>query len=277
MNQETTQVKTENSCTEANEHSVTNKAKTSENEDKSTPGTGVIKKKRGRQRKIADQSAKVDKNETSHLPSNGQVEVSSESIPPSKNSDGYVLDNTSSENTEKSSTEANEVRTSQNGEICTPGTGVMKKKRGRPRKNADHSTKVDKNENSHLTSNGQVKVPNNVTPRRTSTRVRTPRKDIYVYTDAEIEVESEDENETSASDKSIPKKRGRKPKNASAENVIDESVESSNCGKTAEKKPGRKRKREAVVIDDENDDVKKDNAKNNVDNEDDDVEDDDGE
>ena len=275
MNQETTQVKTENSCTEANEHSVTNKARTSENEVKSTPGTGVIKKKRGRPRKSADQSAKVDKNEISHLPSNGQVEVSSDSIPPSKSSDGCILDNTSSENTEKSSTEANEARTSQNGEICTPGTGVMKKKRGRPRKNADHSTKVDKNEN--LTSNGQVKVPKNVTPRRTSTRVRTPRKDIYVYTDAEIEVESEEENETSASDKSIPKKRGRKPKNASAENVIGDSVESSNCGKTAEKKPGRKRKREAVVVDNENDEVKKDNAENDVDDEDDDVEDDKGE
>lgn len=184
------------------------------------------------------------------------------------------MDNTSSENTEKSS---NEARTSQNGEICTLGTGVMKKKRGRPRKNADHSTKVDKNENSHLTSNGQVKVPINVTPKRTSTRVRTPRKDIYVYNDAEIEVESEDENETSASSKSIPKKRGRKPKNVSAENVNGDSVESSTCGKTPEKKRGRKRKRETVVIDDENDDVKKDNAENDVDGEDDDVEDDNGE
>lgn len=229
----------------------------------------------------------------------------------------------------------NGTSTSKSEVNCSQVTGVaVKRKAGRPRKDKSAIKGSDKNQNSHLATNGQAvvasgtvslsqteilrttensdgrvlesaKSENNAAPRRTSTRVRTPRKDIHVYED-EDETEKkrerkgskrkQSENDAGASNKNAPKKRGRKPKSASAENVIDDSVKDSNCIKTPGKKGGKKRKcdtaignADAVVndldkgrgkdghrdangdndnVDDENDDVCEDNAENDIDNED---------
>ena len=136
---------------------------------------------------------------------------------------------------------------------------VTKKKRGRPRK-------ADQSKNSPLTANGQREVisgtlslsqtvintvdnpedrrldnassDNTVTPRRASTRVRTPRIDIDLYNDAE-----ENKRKRKRVKSNTPKKKGRKPKPASDENVNDDSVRDSDFVKRPGKKPGRKRKR----------------------------------
>lgn len=135
---------------------------------------------------------------------------------------------------------------------------VTKKKRGRPRK-------ADQSKDSPLTANDQREVisgtlslsqtvistadnpedrrldnassDNTVTPRRASTRVRTPRINIDLYNDAE-----ENKRKRKRVKSNTPKKKGRKPKLASDENVNDDSVRDSNFVKRPRKKSGRKRK-----------------------------------
>ena len=177
---------------------------------------------------------------------------------------------------------------------------MAKRKRGRPRKSADHSAKVKKDENFHLASSGQSEVAsetislsqnsnvcalnasseNSANARRTSTRVRTPRKNIFVYDDtAEMEKEHKGlkrkrDSETIASNKNNPKKRGRPRKNDSAGNVIGDSVGDSSYIKTSGKKRGRKRKIDIGNVNDDNVDDENDVEKNNVESDVDDVDDD---
>ena len=197
----------------------------------------------------------------------------------------------------------NGAKTSESEVNPNQATVVTKRKRGRPRK-------ADQSKNSSLAANGQGEVisetlslsqtviniadnpegrkldnespDNTVTPRRASTRVRTPRININLYDDAE-----EDKRKTKRVKRNTPKKRGRKPKLASNENVKQNE-------KTHVKKPGRKQRSDAAGnecdigrgtkenvddnsdnIDDENDDIHDDNAEP-VNNEDDDDDDEDG-
>ena len=158
--------------------------------------------------------------------------------------------------------------------------GSSKRKRGRPRK-ADFESTV--NEVSSLASpcpdqlseissssrvNGNDKIPSrDITPaRRTSSRVRTPRKIFYIDVDKSkddnlqsssrkrgrkrksvTEVSSDEDDETDVSKKleyKTPKKRGRKPKrtNITSEDVDsvrecnDESVSNNNRKEKVEEK-----------------------------------------
>ncbi|XP_078383738.1 uncharacterized protein LOC144666216 isoform X2 [Oculina patagonica] len=256
--QKTRQIQAQNSCTEVNESSVTNEATTNKSEENCTKATDVTKKKRGRPRKGSGHSAKVN-------------------------------------NDEKKST--NEERTSKSEGNDTQATDVTKKKRGpgRPRKSCDHSAEVKKDANSHLTLNGQGEVAGetisssqnsdgcaldntssekSVVPRRTSTRVRTPRKDIFVYDEsAEIERDGKQLKRKEVSNKNTPKKRGRPRKSTPAENVIGDSVGDTNCAKAPGKKRGRKRKCDIVVGSDNVDDENKVDDVDNDDNDDDDDDD----
>ena len=68
--------------------------------------------------------------------------------------------------------------------------------------------------------------------------MRTPRIDIDLYNDTE-----ENKRKRKRVKSNTPKKKGRKPKPASDENVNDDSVRDSDFVKRPGKKPGRKRKR----------------------------------
>ena len=211
----------------------------------------------------------------------------------------------------KENSAGNGTKTSENEVNQTQAKVVTKRKRGRPRK-------ADQIINSPLAANGQGEVisgtlslsqtvintgdnpegrkldnessDSTVTPRRASTRVRTPRINLNLYDDAE---ENKRKRKRVKSD--TPKKRGRKPKIVSDENAIDDSVRDSDYERTHGKKPGRKQKSDTAEnecdihvgtgtkenvggnsdnVDDENEDVHDDNAEN-VDNEDDDDDDDD--
>jgi len=141
--------------------------------------------------------------------------------------------------------------------IQTEATVVTKRKRGRPRK-------AEQIDNTPFTANGQEEVisetlsltqavintadnpegtkldnvssDNTITPRRASTRVRTPRINLNLY-DHEAE---ENKRKHKRVKGNTPKKRGRKPKIVSDENVMDDSVRDSDCEKTHEKKPRKK-------------------------------------
>lgn len=150
------------------------------------------------------------------------------------------------------SSATNEAKTSESEVNQTQATVVTERKRGRPRK-------VDKSKNFHTTANGHGKATsgtlspsqteilktadnsegrkldnassdNTVTPRRASTRVRTPRKNINMYDDAAENkrkrkgMKRKGSSQTSAN-KNTRKKRGRKPKIATDENVMDDNVE----------------------------------------------------
>ena len=168
---------------------------------------------------------------------------------------------TCTENNESPAT--NEMRTSNESEgNLTLSTGIVKRKRGRPRKNADNSAKSGNSINSVLTANNQVEMSgatlspsaeiikttenSNVYGRRTSTRLRTPRKNIFSYEEdtTKSKRKRKEDNEIVVSS-NPPKKRGRKPKTATAENVM----EGSNSVKTPVKKRGRKRKCDTATND----------------------------
>ncbi|PFX15738.1 General transcription factor 3C polypeptide 2 [Stylophora pistillata] len=142
---------------------------------------------------------------------------------------------------------------------ATSSEGTVKKKRGRPRKNTDTSAKSNNSATSDLTerkrvageiSSPSVEIPKKTensdgTERRTSTRVRTPRKDIFVYEEEDTteskrgnkQLKRKENSETGVSDHK-PKKRGRKPKSLVVENV----TEGCNILVVSGKKRGRKRK-----------------------------------
>ena len=182
-------------------------------------------------------------------------------------------------------------------------TTVTKRKRGRPKK-------ADQIENSPLASaNGLEEVisgtqtvinpadnpeavkldnatsDNTVTPRRASTRVRTPRKNLNLYDDAE-----ENKRKRKRVKRNGQKKRGRKPKIVCDGSVIDDSVRDSDCEKTHGKKPARKQKsntagnecdrgrgtNENVDGNSDNADDENDDDAENVDNEENDNDDEDG-
>ena len=189
----------------------------------------------------------------------------------------------------------------------TQATVVTKRKRGRPKRadQVENSPLASANCQEEVISGNQTVIStadnpeaikldnatsnNTVTPRRASTRVRTPRINLNLYDDAE-------ENKRKRKRVKIngQKKRGRKPKIVCDENVIDDSVRDSDCEKTLGKKPARKQKSNTAGnkcdigrgtnenvdgnsdnADDENDDVQEDDAEN-VDNEENDNDDEDG-
>jgi len=186
----------------------------------------------------------------------------------------------------------------------TQAAVVTKRKRGRPRR-ADqikHSPSAVNGQGEVISGTLSLSQPvintadnpegrkldnassdSTVTPRRASTRVRTPRINLNLYDDTE-----ENKRKHKRVKRNTPKKRGRKPKIVSDENAIDDSVRDSDCEKTHGKKPEKKPNsdtagNECVIgrgtkenvdgnsdnVDDENSNVHDDNAAN-VDNEDDD-------
>ena len=190
----------------------------------------------------------------------------------------------------------------------TQTTVVTKRKRGRPKKADQIKDSLLDSTNGHeevisgtetvinTADNPEaIKVDNaslgstTVTPRRASTRVRTPRINLNLCDDTE-----ENKRKRKRVKGNSTKKRGRKPKIVCDENVTDDSVRDSDCEETQWKKPARKQKsstarnkcdiggrtNEIVVgssdnADDENDDVQEDDVEN-VDNEENDNNDEDG-
>ena len=195
-------------------------------------------------------------------------------------------------------------------------TGSTKRKRGQPRKapktprvTTAKSDNTTASKSSQLTTDGshpdqlvsmkkgssssktkKDKTPS-VTPRRTSTRVRTPRQNLYIYEDTKKSEslpstsrrrglkrkvsygdESEEESEDDASNKrtsKTPNKRGRKPNRTSSKNNGESLQDSSNVNlsKTHEKKRGRKRKnvvQDSAVNNGINDDKEKDGEDGDV-------------
>ena len=131
--------------------------------------------------------------------------------------------------------------------------GTVKRKRGRPKKNTDTSAKnnnsvtfdlTEMNKDASKTLSPSVELPkkgenSDGTGRRTSTRVRTPRKNTFVYEEEDTTKNKrgnkrrKEDSEAGVSD-NTPKKRGRKPKSS--------LVESRNVIEGPCKKHGRKRK-----------------------------------
>ena len=136
---------------------------------------------------------------------------------------------------------------------ATSSKGTIKRKRGRPKKNTDASAKnnnsvtfdsAEMNKDASGTLSPSLELPkkgenSDGTGRRTSTRVRTPRKNTFVYEEEDTTKNKrgnkrmKEDSEAGVSD-NTPKKRGRKPKSS--------LVESRNVIKGTCKKHGRKRK-----------------------------------
>ena len=136
---------------------------------------------------------------------------------------------------------------------ATSSKGTIKRKRGRPKKNTDTSAKnnnsvtfdsTEMNKDASETLSPSVELPkkgenSDGTGRRTSTRVRTPRKNTFVYEEEDTTKNKrgnkrrKEDSEAGVSD-NTPKKRGRKPKSS--------LVESRNVIEGPCKKHGRKRK-----------------------------------
>ena len=186
-------------------------------------------------------------------------------------------------------------------------TGAAKRKRGRPRKARDReSSDNTASETSHLhvtfnsylpdqlgemSSSSQAKTKNDlkktspscVTARRTSTRVRTPRKNFYIDVDtAKNESlhssskqrgikrkgskgnKSGGENETDPSKKKTPKKRGRKPKKTDSKNDNNVSIQDCDYDMNVSETIGEKSRRGNRDVDDNVHDLIK--IDNDVDN-----------
>lgn len=136
---------------------------------------------------------------------------------------------------------------------ATSSKGTVKRKRGRPKKNTDTSAKnnnsvtfdsTEMNKDTSETLSPSVELlkkgeNSDGTGRRTSTRVRTPRKNTFVYEEEDTTKNKrgnkrrKEDSEAGVSD-NTPKKRGRKPKSS--------LVESRNVIEGPCKKHGRKRK-----------------------------------
>ncbi|RMX60409.1 hypothetical protein pdam_00017117 [Pocillopora damicornis] len=119
---------------------------------------------------------------------------------------------------------------------ATSSKGTIKRKRGRPKKNTDTSAKnnnsvtfdsTEMNKDASETLSPSVELPkkgenSDGTGRRTSTRVRTPRKNTFVYEEEDTTKNKrgnkrrKEDSEAGVSD-NTPKKRGRKPKSSLVE------------------------------------------------------------
>lgn len=203
------------------------------------------------------------------------------------------------------------VKASESEVNQTQTTVVTKRKRGRPKK-ADQikdslldstngygqviggtETVINTTDNPEAIKLDNASLLGNtaVIPRRASTRVRTPRKNLNLCDDTE---ENKRKRKRVNSNTGSTKKRGRKPKVVCDENVIDDFVRGSDCEKTHLKKPARKQKihtagnecdigggTNKIVVgssdnaDDENDDVQEGDVEN-VDNEENDDDNEDG-
>ena len=184
-------------------------------------------------------------------------------------------------------------KASESGVNQLEATVVTKRKRGRPRKS-------DQIKSSPLTANGQGEVINEtlslsqavintadtrnpegakldnassditVTPRRASTRVRTPRINLNLYDDAE-----ENKRKHKRVKRNTPNKKGRKPKVVSGENGMDDSVRDSDYEKIHGMEPSKKPNSDTAGNECDIGRETKENVDGNSDNVDDEEDDDD--